>query len=301
MPYPGTTITLRAKESCTATSSGVVARTVLPSSARAAPAAVWTWPNAPKRTFATERFIAFAMRRVRSVPAAPTSIPDTMRTVESSTNPVAEAASPVNAFNSEMTTGMSAPPIGRTNMTPKSSASPIRAMSTHSPSTPAIAATPRAAAPSRTRMLTTFCPGKTIGRPLMSSWSFPYAIAEPANEIDPISAESTTETVSSPAGSATLCHSASATSAAAPPPTPLKIATICGIAVMRTVRAPTRPTTVPTTSPATIRPQFPMPSSRSVVAIATSIPAPPIQFPLRACFGDERNLRATMKQTIVTR
>ena len=75
----------------------------------------------------TERFIAFAINSVSSVPAAPTSIPDTMSTVESRTKPVADAARPVNAFRSEITTGMSAPPMGRTNMTPKRSASPISA------------------------------------------------------------------------------------------------------------------------------------------------------------------------------
>ena len=31
------------------------------------------------------------------------------------------------------------------------------------------------------------------------------------------------------------------------------------------------------------------------------IPTPPIQFPRRACLGEERNLSARMKQTIVTR
>jgi hypothetical protein len=81
----------------------------------------------------------------------------------------------------------------------------------------------------------------------------------------------------------------------------LKTATICGIAVIRTVRAPKTPTTVPITSPATMSAQFPIPSRRRVVATATSIPAPPTQFPLRACFGEERNLSATTKQTIVTR
>ncbi len=55
------------------------------------------------------------------------------------------------------------------------------------------------------------------------------------------------------------------------------------------------------TSPVTISAQFAIPSMSSVVAIATSIPAPPTQFPFRACFGDERNLSATTKQTIVTR
>ena len=98
-----------------------------------------------------------------------------------------------------------------------------------------------------------------------------------------------------------MWNSASATSAAAPPPTPLKRATICGIAVIFTVRAPTSPTIAPITPPAMIRPQLPIPSSASVVAIATSIPTPPTQFPFRACFGEERKRSATMKQTIATR
>ncbi len=75
--------------------------------------------------------MAFAMSSVRSVPDAPTSIPATMRTVESSTKPVAEAARPVNALSSEITTGMSAPPIGRTNITPKASARTITATIAH--------------------------------------------------------------------------------------------------------------------------------------------------------------------------
>ena len=43
-------------------------------------------------------------------------------------------------------------------------------------------------------MLTMFWPGKMIGRPLISSCSFANATSEPANEIEPISAESTVET-----------------------------------------------------------------------------------------------------------
>ena len=42
-----------------------------------------------------------------------------------------------------------------------------------------------------------------------------------------------------------MWNSASATSAAAPPPTPLNRATICGIAVIFTLRAPTTPTAAP--------------------------------------------------------
>ena len=110
------------------------------------------------------RFIAFAISSVRSVPAAPTSAPATISTVESSTKPVAGPASPVKAFRSEITTGMSAPPI-RANITPKSSARAISAIRAHSESTPATRAMPRAAAPSRIAELKRFWPENTIGRP----------------------------------------------------------------------------------------------------------------------------------------
>ena len=60
------------------------------------------------------------------------------------------------------------------------------------------ARSPRPAAPSRIAALKTFWPTKTIGRPETSSWSFAKATSEPENEIDPISAESTMETSSSP-------------------------------------------------------------------------------------------------------
>ena len=117
-----------------------------------------------------------------------------------------------------------------------------------------------------------------------------------------MSAERAIETSSSRARrpSATW-NSASATSAAAPPPTPLNRATICGIAVIFTVRAPTSPTTVPIAAPPAMRGQLPIPSRSSVVTIAIVIPAPPTQLPFRACFGDERNRSATMKQTIAAR
>ena len=251
---------------------------------------------------AIERFIAFAISSVSRVPEAPTSIPATMSTVESSTKPVAEAARPVNAFRSEITTGMSAPPIGSTNITPNTSARRMSATIAHCASSPATIATPSAAAAPTITTFTTFWPGNTIGRPLTSSWSFAKATSDPANEIDPISAESETESASSQASTpSSSWYSASATSAAAPPPTPLNRATICGIAVIFTRRAPITPTTLPIAAATTIKAQFEIPSMSRVVAIATSIPTPPIQLPRRACFGDERKRSARTKQTIETR
>jgi len=95
-----------------------------------------------------------------------------------------------------------------------------------------------------------------IGRPPISSWSFANAIIEPANEIEPMSAESTMpaamSTFGRPGSGRIRCSSASEMSAAAPPPTPLNSATICGIAVIFTLRAATAPKPPPTTMPSAI-------------------------------------------------
>ncbi len=114
-----------------ATSSAPAERTVPVPVAAVTAASAETCPKAPKSTFAIERFIARLIIMVRNVPEAPTSIPLTMRTLLSSSKPVAATARPVNAFSSEITTGMSAPPIGSTNRTPKRSDAPISATSAH--------------------------------------------------------------------------------------------------------------------------------------------------------------------------
>ena len=67
--------------------------------------------------------MAWPIMRVSSVPEAPTRVPETISRSLWSTKPEAAAAMPVNEFRSEITTGMSAPPIGSTKSTPSSSAS----------------------------------------------------------------------------------------------------------------------------------------------------------------------------------
>ena len=71
-------------------------------------------PKPPATMFAIERFMATAISRVSSEPEAPTIMPATMSAVLFSAIPVAAAERPVKAFSSEMTTGMSAPPMGST-------------------------------------------------------------------------------------------------------------------------------------------------------------------------------------------
>ena len=97
------------------------------------------------------------------------------------------------------------------------------------------------------------------------------------------------------------CSSASAISAAAPPPTPLNSATICGIAVIFTLRAATAPKPPPISIASAIAHQLVVPILIQVTTIASTIPAAPIWLPRRACAGFERKRSARMNVTIVTR
>ena len=118
-------------------------------------------------------------------------MPATIRTLFSSSKPLAATARPVKAFSSEITTGMSAPPIGSTKSTPNTSAAATSVQSSHWSCTPLTSATPEPAATSKTTPFTNCWPGYVIGRPPISSCSFANATIEPENEIAPISAEST--------------------------------------------------------------------------------------------------------------
>ncbi len=158
-----------------------------------APAGSSVVPPKPPATIArTERFIAAAICWVSSVPEAPTSMPATIRALLSRATPVAAADRPVKALKSEMTTGMSAPPIGSTSRMPSTAALTRRAMKTSSPSTPATIAAPAPAAARPTRTLSgVWSRPAVIGLPPMSSWSLANATAEPQNEMLPTIAANT--------------------------------------------------------------------------------------------------------------
>ena len=240
--------TRRAYASMTATSSAVAERTVCRRRPAAAAAAVaWTLPNAPKRTFAIERFIARAIIIVSSVPDAPTSMPLTISTFECRTNPVAAAARPVNAFSSEITTGMSAPPIGSTNSDAEDERADDDRRSEEPEARPTtIAAAPSATSAAKQRQVPDLL-ARIRDRPPADQLLQLRERDQRAGERDePISAERTIATAALDADVAgrrpdRVVELASATSAAAPPPTPLNSATICGIAVIFTARAPYDP------------------------------------------------------------
>ena len=82
---------------------------------------------------------------------------------------------------------------------------------------------------------------KPIGDPEMISCSLPNAMIDPQNEIDPMIAANNDATTMCTVGDSwcwkaekpsVSMNSASAISATVPPPTPLKNATSCGMAVI---------------------------------------------------------------------
>ncbi len=78
---------------------------------------------------------------------------------------------------------------------------------------------------------------------------------EPQKDTEPMIAANTSGMITSVGRSPPESrNSAQAIRATAPPPTPLKSATICGIAVIFTLRAAGTPTAVPMTRPSTISP-----------------------------------------------
>ena len=78
---------------------------------------------------------------------------------------------------------------------------------------------------------------------------------------------------------------ATATRAAAPPPTPLNAATICGIAVILTRRAAGTATTAPIAIAPKMSRKWVSPLVANVTPIATAMPAAPMRLPRRAVLG----------------
>ena len=140
-------------------SSALAERTVPATPGPSARATLAGVPNAPKTTFAIERFIALPIICVSRLPDAPTSVPAMMRTLFESTNPVDAVARPVNAFRSEITTGMSAPPIAITICTPRMSATTTMATSSAWLSCPVARNAHPARIAANRAAVTTLCPG----------------------------------------------------------------------------------------------------------------------------------------------
>jgi hypothetical protein len=240
------------------------------------------------------------MMLVRISPDAPTSDPAMMSTLLFSTNPVAAAASPEYEFRSAITTGMSAPPIGTTSMTPRTEATAQSAQYALGlpGSLMSHALQPSAASPSTT--LSACCAPPT---PLQ--WNFsaslPNATRLPQNVTVPISPDAAVATSGCISIRPPVCmKSAPATSVDAMPPNPLKIATISGMPVIGTRAAAIAPITLPTTTPARMNGND-SPSAISVAITASSIPAAPSALPRTAVRGWVSPLMPKMNRTEATR
>src|SRR6201996_4473430 len=205
-------------------------------------------PKPPATIAGMERFIALAIKLVRIEPEAPTIMPATIIAVLFSARPAAAADNPVIALSNEMTTGMSAPPMGSTTIRPSTPAAASRPIIHHSgaPPVPGWACRPMTtaavtAATNSNRLIGCWAFPNPIGEPEMSSCNLPNAMIDPQNEIEPMIAANNDATTMCTVGDSPCwnaekplvsMNSASAISATVPPPTPLKNATSCGIAVI---------------------------------------------------------------------
>jgi len=86
-------------------------------------------------------------------------VPATIRAKLLSRKPLAATASPVNALSREMTTGMSAPPIGSTNATPRIRARTIKEMKENGIDATASTAMTKPRIAAARMPLTICCPG----------------------------------------------------------------------------------------------------------------------------------------------
>ena len=106
-----------------------------------------------------ERPIASLINLVSRLPDAPTSVPATMSAKLLSVNPLAATARPVNAFSNEITTGMSAPPMGSTKATPRINASSIKPRNEKGIEATASTAMAKPTMAAASSAFTTCCPG----------------------------------------------------------------------------------------------------------------------------------------------
>src|SRR6202034_4183034 len=194
-------ITFPAYASWIPASSAVIALTSAPAPATTA-AAVSPVPNPPTMMLPIERFMASAMSLVRIPPDAPTRAPAIISAQLPITKPAIATALPVNAFRSEITTGMSAPPMGITMSTPNTRDATT---TIHSPARLGVASTyPAAARPNAaSTTLTTRAPGNETGADVITPWSLPAAMIDPENVTDPMITSSSVVIVVDSAGPTT--------------------------------------------------------------------------------------------------
>ena len=143
-----------------------------------APLAWVVVPKPETRTLIKVRFIALHMMTVRMRPEAPTRQPATTSTLLLMTKPAAQAARPEQEFSSEMTTGISPPPMGITAKMPSKRESINTIMRTACASSVVgeeLNSIPAAMMPRASSALKAFCPVKVRARPPSLPESLPHA------------------------------------------------------------------------------------------------------------------------------
>ena len=140
--------------------------------------------------------------------------------------------------------------------------------------------------------------GRSTGRDATSPCNLPKAMKLPVRVTEPTIVEAmmvTTVTEFSIGGAAlSRSNSAAATNAETPPPNPLKTATICGMAVICTVRDMYTPITEPTTRPMIIHSGSTMSAFTRVNTTARSMPTAESMLPERAVAGERSRISPRM-------
>ena len=228
-----------------ATSSAVVARSAAPVVQRRCPCRDWICPNAPKRTFAIERFIARPISSVSSVPDAPTSAPLTIRTFSCSDEAGRGGREPREGVQQRDHDRHVGAADRQHEEDAEASEATITPTSSHWDSFPARITSrepERGRDHERVHELLPRIDDRPAADQLLQLREGDQRAGEGdrADDRREDDRRPRCRASSRPGSGARLWNSASAISATAPPPTPLNSATICGIAVIFTRRAPTR-------------------------------------------------------------
>ena len=184
-------------------------------------------------------------------------MPATISATLSSAMPAAAADSPVKALSSEITTGMSAPPIGSTNMLPRMR----RAHQDRQEQQLGLGAGSdrhRAGHHHEQQDDVHDLLARQLDRPpgqdllQLAEGDVRAPEGDRADDRREQDRHQLLQLGVAARSSSESRYSTNAISATAPPPTPLNSATICGIAVIFTLRAAGTPTAVPTAMPTAI-------------------------------------------------
>mmetsp|Transcript_218 Transcript_218/g.743 ORF Transcript_218/g.743 Transcript_218/m.743 type:complete len:228 (-) Transcript_218:464-1147(-) len=194
MPYPGTIITDLASMSVLTVSSLV--KIVGSRSSTGAFGSFFALPpvspNPPANTETNDRFIASAMTKDKMIPDAPTKAPPIIINSLSNMKPAKTPAHPDPEFNTDMTTGISAPPIAMVNKYPYTAERPVMTYKQIKPPEPEVASkppiaaiTPVATIPPNKQGNQTTLPGGIIGFVEIFPANFKQATMEPMNVTTP--------------------------------------------------------------------------------------------------------------------